>query len=197
MLVCSLLFALALLFGCERRSRTIHAASWKPWLMGTDRLVVRSAPAPGHGKNRGFPAALQHPRLPHCSQSCGRAREPQPRRPWQPAASWGPVRASPKPCVCLLVCLPVYRPVRAPLPAPLPPPRKCRSALPSRPRRGKARNGPGGGRGSSARSALAAVPGAGPEALPSHPRPSRGHLRESLDELGGRGPPFPPEEQRA
>lgn len=105
MLVCSLLFALALLFGCERRSRTIHAASWKPWLMGTDRLVVRSAPAPGHGKNRGFPAALQHPRLPHCSQSCGRAREPQPRRPWQPAASWGPVSASPKPCVCLFACL--------------------------------------------------------------------------------------------
>lgn len=135
MLVCSLLFALALLFGCERRSRTIHAASWKPWLMGTDRLVVRSASSPGHGKNRGFPAALQHPPLPHCFQSCGRAREPQPRRSWQPGARWGPVRTSPKPCVCLLVCLPVYRPLRAPLPAPLPPPCKCRSALPSRPRR--------------------------------------------------------------
>lgn len=62
MLVGNFLFALALLLGCERRSGTIHTACWKPWLMGADRLVVRSVPSPDHGMNQGFQRLRSIPR---------------------------------------------------------------------------------------------------------------------------------------
>lgn len=181
MLVGNVLLALALLLGCERRRGTIHTACWKPWLMGTDRLVVRSAPSPGHGMNRGFPAAPQHPSLLHPSQSlgaaasaavaaCGELEPSQQPRP-SPASAFLFV------CLFMAPCLP-----RCPL-----------SSLPRTGSGGEAPRGEssGGSPGLSVRGAWAAPAAAGPEVLPSHPRPSRGHLRESLDELGDGGPPSP------
>lgn len=159
MLFSDLLFALALLFGCERWSRTIHTASWKPGLMGTDRLVVRSAPSPGHGKNRGFPAAPQHPwLLPHRSQSCGRALEP-----WQLRRAGVRSASPPVPCrrllfVRLFVAL---CPRRCPVPCP-----RRASALPARSGRGER------GRGCPARSSPARSSGAAPLLEPCRATPA-------------------------
>lgn len=138
-----------------------------------------------------FPGSRQEPGLPGGSAASLAAPASLPELRPSPgavaaAASWGPVSIPTRALPAPLVCSPVCGPVSAALPCPLSPPCQC---PPCPEREGRERPGLPCPqlRGCSA-----------PGALPSHPRPSRGHLRESLDELGAGGDPaLPPEEQRA